>query len=171
MIVWSQQHSIISSVSLSFEKLEKIHPKKSGSIMERDKTFLNPKKYESFILSDFKFLVLYTVFKRSTNKIDTMKLLQNYTKEDIKKILKEKEKMILYENTFQNDLDNLRDKILTLKNIIKMFSENLISPLYVYWYFKQYTPEGRIQKRTVERVNFYMSYFPKIKEYIDTNLL
>ena len=168
MIVWSQQHSIISNICLSFEKMEKICSKKTTKIMERDKVFLNPKKYESFILSDFKFIVLYTVFKNTSNKIDTLKILQQYTKDDIREILVEKEKILYFSNTLENDFIFVKDKILTSKNIIKMFKKNLISPLYVYWYFLRCESEGRIIKKSVERVKFFMSYFPKVCEYIET---
>ena len=167
MLVWSQQHSIISSLSLSFENLKKIHPKRSGATMERDKIFLNPSKYESYILSDFKFIVLWTVYKHSSNKIDTLKLMQGYTKEDIKEILKEKENIVLYENTFKKDQIVSNTKIMTPNNTINLNKKGEISELYLYWYFKNHEPKGRIQTRTVQRNNFLLEYFPKIQSYLN----
>lgn len=167
MILWSQQHHIISSISLSFENLKKIHPKTSGSALERDKIFLNPNKFELYTVGNFKFIVLWTVFKHSSNRIDTFKLLQGFTKEDLKEILKQKENISLYENTFNKDKITASTKIVTPRNVIQMSKQDIVSPLYLYWYFQQHKPEGRIQTRNVERNDFFVQYFPKIKDYLN----
>ena len=168
MIVWSQQHRIISSLSLSFSKLEKIHAKTSNAILDRDKMFLRESKYQLYTEADFKFIVMWTVFTSNTSKIDTLKKLQQYSENDIKEINYYKEKLVLYKDTIEKDFAIVATKICSPKVVLDMYIKREISILYVYWYFNQKEYNlTRIKKRTVQRINFFMSYFPTIQDYLE----
>lgn len=163
MLQFSQQHRIINDISLSFQKNEKIHTKISEKILERDIQFLKPKKYESYTEPNFKFIILWTVFKNLSSKIDTLKIVNSYDKEQIKEIMKEKEKIILYKNTFKQDKITMSTKLISKDLVFEMYNKNQISVLYVYWYFYHNTEElSRIQKKLIQKINFFMSFFPSI---------
>jgi len=168
MILWSQQHKIISSIVLSFEKQEKTFAKTSGDILKRDKMFLNPSKYEIYPVADFKFVALWTVYKHSSSRIDTMKLMNNFTKDELKEILSEKQKFLLYENTIKQDDTVAKTKVLIPNTVIKLTKKGELSPLFMYKFFQDIEPQGRIQTRNVQRNNFLMSYFPTIQTYLKT---
>jgi len=162
MIVYSKQHKIIQDISLSFQKLERLFVKQNEKTLQRDLIFYKPKKYETYTEIDFKFIVLWTVFKSNTNKIDTLKIMNQYTLDDIKAINKEKEKIVLYKNTLSND-----SKILNTLNkstdIIELYKKNIISLLSVYMLYNNTDNLGRINTRLVDRINYFMDYFPSIK--------
>lgn len=167
MITYSQQHKIISDLSLSFSKIKKTFTKPSEKILNRDKQFFNYKKYETFTLLNFKFLVLWTVFKNNSSKIDTMKIINNYTDDDIKNIQKEREKIILYKNTLNKDKKFMLTKAKTTDVIFSMYIQNNISLLYMYHFNKNNkTKLSRIQTKQLNRIIFFISFFPKIEEYL-----
>lgn len=156
-------------MSLSFQKNQKIHTKISDKILTRDVQFLNPKKYESYTEGNFKFITLWTVFKNNTGKIDTLKLINSYMKEDLDDIMLEKNKILLYKNTFSNDEKFMQTKIVDKDFILKSYQKGDISCLYVWWYFHNHNHEQtRIQKRQIDRINFFMTFFGKIQEYLET---
>lgn len=181
MLVWSQQHRIVSSLSYSFLKNKMTFLKTSESILERDKIFLSPSKFETYTESDFKFLVLWICFTKNTNKINTLKILQNLSKEDLQNIKKEKYKIINYKFTLEEDLSVLNTYMFKIDKycntsfnislLQELFFKNKISVLCVYKYLKgevklNETPKTltRIQKKFIERIDFFMSFFEKIKE-------
>lgn len=168
MIQFSQQHRIVNNISLSFKNNTKSHAKISEKTLSRDIIFLKPSKYETYTESNFKFITLWTVFKNNTGKIDTLKLMNAYNSDDIKYLMKEKEKILLYKNTFQADSDLMKAKVQSPAIVLKLYNKGNISALYTYWYFQQNEPLGRIQTKQVERVNLFMSFFPGIQEYLDT---
>ena len=169
MIVWSKQHKIISDTALSFKKLERVHTKVSGSILNRDMMFLKESKNITKTEADFKFLVLWTVFANNSSKIDTMKLLQSYDKDAIKEINKDKELVVLYKNTFMKDQEAVEGLILTPKNVLGLYTKKKISLLFVYWFFEHQDFDlSRIQKRTTQRIQFFMKYFPVVQDYLDS---
>ncbi len=171
MLVYSEQHRIVNNTALSFKKNEKTFAKISGASLERDQYFLKARKFETLPEADFKFMVLWSVFKGNTNKIDTLKLLQSYDKEDLKIINKERENIVLYKNTFKNDIGFTNEKIKTPQNILNMYQKNEISYLYVYYYFNKVVDQeikfSRIQQRKIDRIKFFLSYFEPIKNYLE----
>ncbi len=165
MLQYSKQHKIINDISLSFSKLEKVHTKISDKILIRDKQFYNTKKYQNFTESNFKFLVLWTVFKNNTNKIDALKLLSSYTQEDLKFVQKQKEKIIVYNNTIEKDFIFMKPKNKNYKTVLDFYKKQDISLLYVYNYFnKNVLPLSRIETKKIERINFFMEFFPSIQK-------
>jgi hypothetical protein len=168
MLAYSNQIRAVSSIALSFQSRKKINVSVSNDTLERDKIFLKPKKYQTFAEGNFKFISLWTIFKYQTSKIDTLKLLQDLDKEDIKEIMKEKEKILLYQSTIENDYTFMKSKVQTPDNVLHLFKTNQISSLYLYWYFvNNPKPAGRLNNRTIERISLFLEYFPKVKEYLE----
>jgi len=134
----------------------------------RDQVFYKPKKYLSWRETDFKFLVLWSVFKGNTNKIDTLKKLASLDQDDIKDLNRQKQKIVLYQNTLETDKTVTNAYALTPDLVLKMYKQNKISCLFVVWYFNKHGTEGlgRINRRTVQRCNFFLSYFPAVSDYL-----
>lgn len=171
MLTFSAQHRIINDLALSFQKNEKIHTKISDTILNRDLQFLNPKKYQGYTESNFKFIVLWTVFRNNTNKIDTLKLVNSYDKDQIREIMKEKENILYYEKTIQRDIEAMNPVTKNTENVFNMYKKGKISLMFLYRYFNKdfanlFANLSRIQKRQLTRVNFFMSFFPKIEEIL-----
>ncbi len=173
MIVWSKQHRIINDVSLSFQKTEKVHTKISSIIQKRDMQFLGSQKYQNQTDANFKFITLWSVFKNNTSKIDTLKLLASYDKDDIKEIMEIKKKMMLFQNTFDEDERFMETKLPNKDTILGFYKSGDISILYVYWFFQQNIDNNltRMQKRQVRRIDFLLEFFPSIKSYLTPSLM
>jgi len=165
MLQFSYQHRIVSDLSLSFQKNIKVHTKISEKIQTRDRVFLKPKKYETYTEMNFKFIVLLTVFKHKCSKINTLKIINSYDKEDIKEIMKHKEKIVLYKNTLDKDETFMLSKIKSKENILNFYNKDEISLLYIFKYFSKNTQElSRIEKKTIQNINLFISFFPKIEQ-------
>ena len=168
MLRFSQQHKIINDLSLSFQQNKKIHTKISEKILTRDVQFLNPKKYETYTEGNFKFLSLWTVFRNNTGKIDTLRLVNSYDSDEIKDIMKEKQKIILYKNTIRDDFTFMKSKTKSTKIVLNLYQTGKISCLYVYWFFKQIkTDLSRIQTKQIQKIDFFMSFFPSIQNELN----
>jgi hypothetical protein len=171
MIAYSKQIRIVTNLSLSFQKNEKINVSVSNNTLERDKIFLKPYKYQQYTDSDFKFIVLWIIFKYNISKIGTLKHLQELEIDDIKEIMKEKQKILLYKNTLKNDMKIIKSKITNSINVINLYKKKEISCLYVFWYFENNNYElTRLQQRQLDRIRFFISYFPKIEEYLGNKI-
>jgi len=167
MIVYSTQIRIVSSLALSFQKNQQINVSVSNLTLERDKIFLKPVKYQQQIESNFKFISLWVIFKYNTSKIDTLKHLQELDKEDIKDIMLSKQKIALYQNTLKDDQTFMLSKMITPSNVFSLYKKNKISCLYVFWFFRNCNEKlSRLQQRLLDRIRFFVSYFPKIEEYL-----
>jgi len=175
MIAYSTQIRTVTSLALSFQKNEKINVSVSNTTLDRDKIFLKPTKYQQQIESNFKFISLWVIFKYNTSKIDTLKYLQDLTGNDIKDIMKEKQKLVLYQNTLDQDIIYSKSKILTSTTVFDMYKKNKVSFLFVFWYFKNTNSDkkkslSRLQQRQLDRIRFLLSYFPPIEGYINSYL-
>ncbi len=169
MVPYSTQIRTVTSLALSFQKNQKINVSVSNSTLERDKIFLKPGKFQLQTESNFKFISLWSIFKYQTSKIDTLKHLQELENEDVKSIMKIKEKLSLYQNTLINDRIFTQSLVLKPENVFKLFQQNKVSLLYVYWFFKDYGENlPRLQQRQLDRIRFFLSYFPTIEDYLDT---
>jgi hypothetical protein len=105
----------------------------------------------------------------NTGKVATLKKLNEYTQEDLKRIEKVMESILLYKNTLKKDFEIAETKINTPDVVYKMYKQNQYSILYFYYYFSRYDGElSRIKQREVNKVKFFMEHFPEIKEYIDS---
>ena len=165
MIPYSQQHQVISTIAISFMNKQQIFTRSSNQTIDKDRMFYNPSKYETMVLVDFKFLVLWTVFKNHSTKIGTLQLLKGYDKKDINEIQQIKTSILTYKNTLQNDLDYCRSKIVTPKNILTMLQKEEISILGAYWYLSRFDL-SRLQKRKLEQIEIFLEFFPVVKDYI-----
>lgn len=162
MLLWSNQWKIINNTSLSFQKNKKVFTKMSTPIMERDKVFLNPNKYSSYSENDFKFLVLWTCLNTTNTKIDTLKQLQNYTKENNIGITAQKNKIIYHMNTIKEDVYKMNIYDLTPAIVQKLYYQGEISIIGAWLYFKDVETSGRIQKKFKDRIDYFMSNFSKV---------
>ncbi len=168
MLLWSNQWKIVNDISLSFQKNKKIHTKISGGTLERDRIFLNPDKYSSYTESDFKFLVLWTCLTISNSKIDTLKSLQRYDIQNKKDINTQKSKIIYHMNTLNEDIQTMNTYIMTPSLAQKLYNTKEISFIGAWWYLRDITPKGRIQTKFKQRLDYFMSYFDKVKENLNT---
>ncbi len=167
MIAYSTQIRTVTSLALSFQKNKQINVSVSNSTLDRDKIFLKPTKYQQQIESNFKFISLWVIFKYNTSKIDTLRHLQELEPEDIKDIMKQKQKIALYQNTLRDDQTFMQSKIQTPVNVFTMYKKDQISCLFVFWYLKDFDGTlTRLQQRQLDRIRFFVSYFPKIEEYL-----
>jgi len=158
MLVWSEQWKLVNDISLSFQKKEKVFIKVNKS-MERDKLFLNPNKYSAFSKNDFKFFVLWTCFTYNTNSIGTFKKLNSYNKENINYINQQKDKMVYYCNSLEDD-KKLMSLCLLDYNIIKQFyNQDKISIAGLWWFLKNNKPKTRTQIKLFNNTKLFMSYF------------
>ena len=165
MLQFSYQHRIVSDLSLTFQKNTKVHTKISEKTQLRDRVFLKPTKYEAYTEMNFKFIVLWTVFKNKSSKIDTLKIINSYDKDQIKEIMKRKEDIVLYKNTLNKDEIFMSVKCKSKENVLNFYNKDEISLLYVFKYFSKNTQElTRIEKKTIENINLFMSFFPKIEQ-------
>lgn len=167
MLLWSNQWKIVNDISLSFQSNKKVHTKISGRILERDRMFLNPDKYSTYTESDFKFLVLYTCLTKSNSKIDTLKSLQIYDTKDKKNINLQKNKMIYHHNTLKEDIQIMNTYVMTPEVARQLYEKGEISFIGVWWYLKDKEVQGRIQTKFKQRLDYFMSYFDKVKENLN----
>ncbi len=169
MLKWSNQHRIVTDTSMSFQKLQKTYLKTSSSLV-RDQVFLKESKYLTKTENDFRFIVLWTILKYSTNAIDTFKMLQSYSLEDLKLIEKDKMKIVLFRDTINKDFQITRPKVLAMPSVNTMYQKGEVSILYFYWFISRLGDDsmhGRVQAKTIERIRFFMEYFPFIRDYLD----
>ena len=162
---WSTQYKYITRAVIAFQNNK--DPQDSFiSFSDRElkkaKVFLNPSKYEQWTTAEFQFLVIWTCFNFPGNVIDTLKTLEEYTKDDIKDVKARIREVIQYRTTFERDRDYLTTKIVTQPNIQKMFQQRKISIFTLYWYLKN--TGSRILNRKIQRLETFMKFFPDIKK-------
>ena len=103
------------------------------------------------------------------NQIKThLKLLQQYTPEDLKNITKQKTKLIYYNNTIQEDINVMKLLLLSPDIVLKLYNQGVISFLGAWWYLQDHNPEGRIQTKLVNKLNYFMSYFTTVQDDLNT---
>ena len=166
MLLWSKQWKIVNDCSISFMKNEKTHTKISEKILQRDKIFLNPEKYSNYTEQDFKFIVIWTCLMNPTNKIGILKILQNYTKDELKSIQNEKTKIIYYNNTLNKDKNVLNEYRMNFLLAKELFKTGKISIIGLWYYIHDKSPEGRIQSKFYDKIRYFISYFKKIDQFI-----
>lgn len=170
MLLWSNQWKIVNDISLSFQKNKRVYTKISPGNLERDRIFLNPNKYSAYTESDFRFLVLYTCLTKTNSKIDTLKTLQNYNfqeKNTKNNFIQEKNKIIYHQNTLKEDIQIMNTYIMTPKLVQELYNQGKISYIGAWWYLKDKIPDGRIQEKFKNRLEYFMSYFEKVKENLN----
>ena len=169
MILFSQMHNIISSTAVSFSSGNVLHVKNNS--IERDQAMFKYKRWETTPLNDFRFLVIYLVYKHNANKFDIFRMLNEITKEELQAIQKIKEKLVLYKKSIIEEISFVKTKIINPGNIIKMYTKNEISEVgyyYFMWHFNRIGRLSRIQDKKLRQIMMFMDYFPVIKNYIAT---
>ena len=155
-MVYSEQHRIINHIVISFKNKKTTYTKVSFKQLDQDLLFYNPDKYKFYTLEDFTFLVLWTVFKNNTNRIDTLKTLRGYQKEELRDIRIQKDKFTYHEKTKQEDITYLNTKIVTRVNLSKMYQNKDITELGYYHYMSNLGGLTRIERRTFDRVHLFL---------------
>ena len=169
MMVFSQMHRHITNIAFSFSHNELIHIKDNS--IERDQFLFKYQRWETTPVMDFKFLLLQLAYKYQANKFDLFKLLNEITKEELQELKLEKQKIILYTKTLQEDIELLKTKVITPALISKLFTNKEISILGFYYYmlhFKVTKKLSRIQERKLKQVQLFFKYLPKIENHIAT---
>ena len=159
MILREEQLKIILHISDTFNKKTPNLFIKNSDYIKYSK-FYNFDKYKEISTADFKFMVIWTALC-SENRYKIMEKLRDYSKEDIDKIKKEKEKIILFKNTLKKDEYNIK---ITDTDIFSLYEKGYVSIIQMGNYFKDNQPQGRIQLKTKQKIDIFMSYF-KIKGY------
>jgi len=169
MMVFSQMHMSIVNVAFSFSHNELTHIKDNS--IERDQYLFKYKRWETMPSMDFKFLLLQLTYKYHANKFDLFKLLNEITPDELQELKLEKQKIILYTKTLQEDIEFLRTKVITPALVSKLFTNKEISILgfyYYMWHFKVAKKLSRIQERKLKQVQLFFKFLPKIENHIAT---
>lgn len=164
MILWSQQIKEIGNVFYSFQKGERLDVPISNETQEKNKIFLNPSKYESMTIGNFKILLLYQIYNKApTSLIKFLNILNSLTPLEIKESNKFKSEIMSYDFILKRDLDKLKALNITPYDA---FLGKLIHIFTLNYYYKKNSSEvnGRLMKIEIKRLNVLMSYF-KLKEF------
>ena len=170
-MVYSEQYRMVNNLVLSFDKKEKTFGKVSNKQLDQGLMFYSPEKYKTTTDEDFKFMAMWTIFTRSTNTIDTLKLMKTFDNDQLREIQAYKDELFYYQLTLKKDIDYLRTQMVNPMTIAKMLLDGSVSIIGYYWFmFKAKEADldlGRIHKRTFERVELFLSFYPDIKSYIE----
>ena len=161
MIPFSQQIRIVHSIVLSSTNNKIIYAPVTNTFIKKARIFLKENKYITTPLVDFRFIVLMVVYEHQQGTLDTLKTLQNLSKEDLRRIDLVKESFIMYQNTIDaciQDKSSKTDK--TPTNQDHMF--------YWFWYYQKHQPKNRLAKRKLQNISLVLEYFPRIKDYLRT---
>lgn len=159
MILWSQQITEITSIFHSFQAGKRVHVHVSREDQERDKLFLRPEKFESMTLSNFKILVYYHMFNnRNTSKIQLLKELNVYTKDDIKKTGKLRTDVLSYKFIHDKDTRTLETLNITP---YEAYQKSLIHPFTLADYYDKHSNlvQGRLMTTDVKYASTLAQYF------------
>jgi len=166
MITWSDQHKIVSNITTSFGALKINKNYSTAKDLLKDQIFLRSSKYETTPKSDFVFIVLWLVFSRNLNKIETFQTLQALPVEEKNYILAQKTQFITYLNVFNKD--QITVKTQNKNEIYSLYIKKEISLFYFYYFFRRNPPTKRIPLNKFKKINLLLDFFPVIKEYLDS---
>jgi hypothetical protein len=128
----------------------------------------NPSKFESWTNADFKFIVLWTLLNKRFSSVSTvLKHLSETPQKELRKHLYHKEDLLVYQNVFKKDQETVKGLILNIDLVIQLYKKGKISFLFAYHYLHNKPIEGRIKQSLFKRLKMFVSYFPKIKEYLE----
>ena len=168
MILLSQQMRIIKSVFYSFKNQAITNMSVTDSDLKRN-SFYKHQKFETMQLSDFKLMILYLVFSKRFSSLKSVLVYLNGT--DYKELKKQIPYFITnYKNEFRNDKEKVQAFDKKIGIIVSLYKQNKITFLFLYHYMyhNQDQIQGRIQKRLFNDLSLFLSYFSKIKIYLET---
>jgi len=169
LIQYSSQYRILKNVIFSYKQNKIVFTKITDKELKKNKYVYNYQKFESFTETNFKFLVIYLIYKENFSSLNSlMKYLSETDIKELKKILNKKDDFLAYQNTLKKDIDIISDYTKYLPLIIKLYKQDEITELGLFWYMhhNQDQIKGRIQLSLFRRLNLLLSFFDIIKQYI-----
>jgi hypothetical protein len=158
----------VKSYFLSFQQQKIFYAKISDYELKKAKMWYNPSKFESWTSGDFKFIVLWTLLnKRFSSVSAVLKHLSETPQKELRKQLYNKEDLLVYQNVFKKDKKAVEGLVLSTDLVIQMYKKGKISFLFAYYYLHNKPIKGRIKQSLWKRLKMFVSYFPKIKEYLE----
>ena len=168
MIAWSQQYRIISNVYNSFHLNEIKRDENPFNMkeLERNKIFLRPEKYQDYTLSNFKILVIYTMWRYfPSSKIQFLKILNSFNKQNILEFRKFKQDVISFGYILEKDKKTLETLSI---NIYEAYKRDLIN-IFTLGYIGSSEQLGIIGNRELQKAQMLVKFF-NFKEKL-SNLL
>jgi len=170
VLQYSQQIRITKSMFLSYKNHKVTHVKVQDSELQRYKRNYSPKKFETFQEVDFKILVLVLLLEKRFSSVQSV---LSYLSETSIQELKKKipyDTLINFKTFFNQEKEktDIYDKNINL--IIALYKQKEISFLFLYHYMyhNQDKIKGRIQNRLFQDLGLFLSYFKRIKLYLET---
>jgi hypothetical protein len=143
----------------------------SDSELQRYKGIYNPSKFETYQETDFRVLVLWILFK---NRFSSLQSVLSYLNSQNTKELKAtstkiNDMFIGYQSVFEKDKEIVQTFEKKLNIIISLYKNDKITILFLYhfMYHNQDQIQGRIQNRLWSDLRLLLSYFVKIKKYLE----
>jgi hypothetical protein len=170
MLRYSSQLRIIKSYFYSFKNHKQTNMPVSDSELQRYKSVYNPSKYETFTETDFRVFVLWSLFQNRFSSLQSvLSHLNNLDKKEIQKIRQVNDTLIGYQSIFEKDKEKAQMFDKKIPIIISLYKNNEISFLFLYhfMYHNQDQIQGRIQSRLFKDLSLFLSFFSKIKKYLE----
>ena len=161
MILFSKQNQIIYSTSLSFMNRKETHIKTPpNGVLNHNKVHLNPNRYQSWTLSEFKMLCLWMGFRTRLGPIYTLRNLQRLDQDDIKVFRKHTKELLYWQNS------TIENPNVSSNELFEMYQKKEINIINFAKYANpdEMTRQGRL---VLDNIKFYLSHFKKIEEYIN----
>jgi hypothetical protein len=137
----------------------------TDSELKRYKCVYNYQKFETKQETDFKVLVLWILFKnRFSSLISVLKYLN--TSSDKPPF----DTLIGYKDVFQKEKEKTQMFNKKIDIIISLYKQSEISFLFLYHFMYNHGVQGRIQNRLFKDLELFLSYFPKVKKYLEMEM-
>ena len=156
MITYSQQQDIISKIWHKYNGSPDFISRKEAS---RNSLFLPESKLSGHTLSNFKLIIIHTIFKRKPrNKIELLGMLNETSEQDLKDIWQFKSDLLSRDWLISKDFQKIEDENL---DPYKAYKRKLISPFTVWQHYTQYpnTVTGRLMTKDIEHITKTMALF------------
>jgi hypothetical protein len=156
-------------VFLSYKNHKITEVNVKDSELKRYKKIYNPQKFETFREIEFKLLISTLLLEKRFSSLQS--LLSYLSSTDIKTLNKyiSYDELIQFPSFFNQDKEkvDIYDKSIPL--IVSLYKQKEISFLYTYYYLyhNQDKIKGRIQNRLFQDLRIFLSYFSKIKTYLE----
>jgi hypothetical protein len=169
MITKQQQYELILKIYNSFEKNKIVkRAKVTSEMIEKFDIHYRYKRFEKYTLDNFISILLYAVYTKEPSSLtDYLKMLNKMSKEDLLQSITFTNKIINYESTITNDVQNIleyNDVLLrgglSETSVHQIFKEGRISLITFYKYYEKY-PEhvkGRILKKDLKKAEIFLSF-------------
>jgi len=163
MITWQQQLKIITSV---FDTFNSKSEKPLDSILlnnniKKDKIFMSEDKYSSYVLSEFKLLVIYVMFlKRPSSRVHFLQILSKLSKKEIVSLMQIHTDLLSKDFIVNKDMNTLETLSIDAYEAYKLKKIHLFG-LYESYKKEPFEIKGRIMKKDMENILSFMGYISK----------